>query len=132
MAAMAACATFSRATFPLPVPTHQWVCTRRFLPEVERASCLVSRLAFPPNLVPRHSHLNVCRPRPSRAISQSFVAMVVHQPLFYVSPMNLRRYARGNEREPTRRRNPYLSLLQSSTVRPFHSLPVSSRGLRFL
>jgi hypothetical protein len=43
------------------------ICTRadtRFLPEVERS--LVSRLAFPPNLVPRHSHF---RPRPSRAIS---------------------------------------------------------------
>jgi hypothetical protein len=127
---------------PIARPNSR-VCTRadtRFLPEVERrpawsadSHVLHGKISFR-----RHSHLNTCRPRPSRAISQSFIATVVHQHLFLrLSLMNppsgdmlagmiTNRHA---DDRPYKLRS--RSLLRSSTVWPFHSSPVSRRGFRF-
>ena len=99
------------------------------------SSRLTSRLAYFPwqNLVPRHSHLNVRHPR---AMSQSFVATVVHQLSFYAlsEESTQRGYA---ERELDRRHGDHrcrseaytFYLPRRSTVRPFHVSPVSRRGL---
>jgi hypothetical protein len=102
----------SRVTFPLPVPipTYQMGLHSNghpFYPGCRAESCLITRLACPAlqNLVLRHtlecelstsieSHISVI-------YGDSSAAILVPR----LSPMNLRPYARGNEREPTCRRS---------------------------